>query len=138
MINRRNLIGMILGGGAAAAVDPTMTVSKAAAALGLPADPDMSDLVEKGQDIILTPGRHFEPWEITNLYRVSMLSKTRPAGEMPAHIATKLSWSPSYKASVWQKEMMIIELLDMKMRRDQAFAERVFAVMTGARHADPD
>jgi hypothetical protein len=52
-----------------------------------------------------------------------------PERHIPPHIAGKRSWSPTYKASVFAQEQMIIDAYFEKMRREPDFFEKAMKTL---------
>lgn len=133
MLGRRNLLGLIMGGGAAAVVNPKVSLKEAAGAIGIPIGAPLGDIVDASG--LSGPGPqeavHDPFWDVMDLLRARRYAENKPLGEMPAHIASKKSWSAVFKASEFTREEMIYLALEQKLRRDMDFRNNIFGSLFG-------
>lgn len=127
-IKRRGILGLLLGAGAGAAAPPIITVKAAAAALGVS---EAMTATEIADTAIGSAGPPEVDWQIINMIETTQYEKRRPMTEMPAHIASKKSWSQVYKASVNARETAIIRSYIDKLRRDRSFLEKALESLYG-------
>ena len=128
-IGRRGLIGFFLGGAAAATTVPqAVTIKAAAAALGVSTSMTSDEVIENG---LGSAGMDDLDWSFINAIDRNYYAKRRPVAEMPPHIATKKSWSHTYKASVFAREDAIIAAYVDRLRRDRSFMDKMKAKFFG-------
>jgi hypothetical protein len=126
-MDRRTILSLF-GGGAAAAVSG-VSAKDAAAKLGLE-----SGLVAGGP---LPDVNGVAGVEVTSRlphFVMARLWRERERAHhsnphMPAHIATKKSWSPAFKESIHRREVEIIDAFIEKIEADEEFAKRVGAAL---------
>jgi hypothetical protein len=127
-MDRRHLIKLLLGGATVGATGAGVTVKAAAAAIGvdqLTASRD--DCVEAATPV----GGGYERWRIRNVMESHRFAKSRPMHHMPAHLASKRSWSAIYKASQLAREEAIMSAFRQRLDTDDSFAEQVINAILG-------
>jgi hypothetical protein len=125
-MNRRGLLSLF--GGGAAAVVSGVSVKDAAAQLGLEnglvVGGPLPNVVSEGGEPSSNPYSGLPHSYMRHLWRMrDRIQHSNP--HMPAHIATKRSWSPAFKEGVNRREVEIMEAFINKVEADEAFAERV-------------
>jgi hypothetical protein len=124
MNSRRGLLKMILGAGVSA---PMIGSAGAAKALGVPLfaqpGPSVHDLGTTGSFAPEPLGtiNGFPLWKL----RRKADYQRQALNYLPAHIASKRSWSPIYKAGEYAREQMIIDAYFDRMEGDKSFAADV-------------
>lgn len=118
-VNRRGILGFILGGAAAAAAPPAVTVKTAAAALGVSTAMSPSEIVEAASGP--SSGLSDIDWMLINRVESMYYARSRAVKDMPSHISSKKSWSPVYKASVFAREEAIMRAYLDRLKYDKPF-----------------
>lgn len=134
-IGRRGILGLLLGAGAASAAPAVITVKAAAAALGVDEAMSANEIAGvTSEGIGPTWDTH---WRLISLLERTHYAKRRPVADMPSHISTKRSWSPTFKAMIHAREEAIMQAYFDKLRMDQSFTEKLLGQVFGGQD-DPN
>ena len=120
MTTRRGILGLILGAGSTAIVNPRVTVAEASTALGLPIGAPIDEMVSG----MASPGLADDYWRFTELLQNELRRKREGLDGIPVHISTKRSWSPAFKVHVANQEARIIDAYMSKLNHDQKFRNK--------------
>lgn len=122
-MNRRGLLALI-GGGAASAASG-MSVKDAAKAIGATDALVMSAPPIGGDPVPVGSGSFSSHHRVMQRLWRARDRATHGHHTMPAHIATKRSWSPVFKEAVLRREADILEAFIEQVERDEELASRV-------------
>lgn len=126
-MNRRDIIRGLLGGAGAAASG--MSPKEAAKAIGAPGALDMG---EAGQAQLDHLAPHVPSRPARQLRRIIYARQDayqRSEDHLPAHIRSKKSWSPVFKAACYERELIVINMLLEKIDDDETFASKVLGAL---------
>lgn len=123
--------------GAGAAAPATLTVSRAAAVLGVPETASVSEIAQAGvSSSVFAPGAEIEMWRLMDLLDQHRRNATAPERYLPAHIASKRSWSAAYKASVHAREQLMYDMARSKLSREHETPAGLLRRILGGSDAD--
>lgn len=123
MTDRRSLLKLLAGGGFAAS---GMSTKDAAKAIGLPDVPPMNQSIPMEGAVGHLPATHSIARQ--RFWRVRERA-TRSPHTMPAHIATKKSWSPVFKEAVRARETEIWDRFAEELEYNEAFVEKALELL---------
>lgn len=120
-MDRRSLLRLF--GAAPAAALSGLSTKEVAAKLGMGV-PNLSDPPSQEETMAFPqPMRSKTDILLGRLWRNGE-NRRLASQQMPAHIASKKSWSPVYKESVYREELELYQSIIDKIERDEAFAKR--------------
>lgn len=123
-MNRRSLLSLF-GGGAAAAVSG-VSVKDAAAQLGLESGLVAGGPLPPVESAVGVGFSGVTPVHSAMRHLWQLRDRTHHSNpHMPAHIATKKSWSPAFKESVHRREVEIMDAFIAKVEADEEFAAHI-------------
>ncbi len=130
-IGRRGILGLLAGGVGAMAANPRIPLKDMAGAMGLPPSASVGDIANNAP----SPGDP-TPWSAMTRaerlsrvlnYRIEVEGAARAAAARPehhpAHIASKRSWSATYKASAAAQEAAMVAAFEWRRWREDNFMD---------------
>lgn len=121
--------------GAGAAAPAALTVERAAAVLGVPPDAPVSDIMQASVGVEPCNPIDMETWRLFDMLDGYRRNLNAPERYMPARIASKRSWSATYKASVHAREQLLYDLARAKLMKEQGTFAEIMRRLLGDDHA---